>query len=255
MSWVFEQDIPSRAKTVLLALANHADHVTGHCFPSIDTIMKEASCSRQGVFNFIGLLQRNGFIDKKPRLREDGTRRSSDYWLLFDRAPAKWISSFKEENSPDGAESEETEGEGTHSGLTENAIVSPPCVPPESAPCTAIYEPSDSNRQNLESKDRRALKIEPPKEFSSQRRLEQKTSLQAAEEARKPKMVPVIEGSEPWKAWVRHGHPPTLVNHIELNGKRHRGRYFPSLYPPKATGPPAISGLMTPEDEEHFRFK
>lgn len=255
LAWVFEQDIPSRAKNVLFALANHADHVTGHCFPSIATIMKESSCSRQAVFNFIGLLRRNGFIDVRPRARSDGARRANDYWLLFDRMAASWISSFREEieeNSSDDLSDTESEGGGYTQRTVENSAENPPCVPGESALCTPVIEPSDSNRQSLESKDGLALKVSAPQEFSSKARTAELERLRAAEEARKPKMVPVIEGSDPWRAWVRYGHPPTLVNHVIVNGNTHRGRYFPSLYPPKfsrATGPPLP---LTPEDEKEL---
>ena len=258
LAWVFEQDIPSRAKNVLFALANHADHVTGHCFPSVATIMKEASCSRGGVFNFISLLRRNGFVDVRPRLRDDGGKRSSDYWLLFDRQPAGWISKFVEieENSIEDYETDEIDGGGPHRGLVENSLETPPCVPGESAPWTSIIEPSDSNRQSPESIDGRALKAKAPQEFSFKARAIEQAKLQAAEEARKPKRIPVIEGSEPWKAWLRAGHPPTLVGIVEVNGKRHRGWSFDAekcqgLYPRKqSTGPPPISPLMNSEDEK-----
>lgn len=231
--------------------------------------MKESSCSKQGVYNFIALLKHNGFIAKQPRLRADGARRSNDYWLLFDRTPAEWIPSFKEEtenNSPDEASDTESEGGGSTQRNVENAPQIPPCVPPESAPCTSIYEPSDSNRQSLELKDGRTFKTRAPQEFSSTARLEDQRRLQAAEEARKQKRIPVIEGSRPWDAQVKAGHSPLLVGNIEVNGKRYRGWYFETLYPkpaqaqsplpvpakapPSSTGPP--SSLMSPEDEEEL---
>lgn len=224
--------------------------------------MQEASCSRQAVFNFLGLLQRNGFIDKRPRLREDGARRSSDYWLLFDRIPAKWISSFREENSSDEPESEETGGEGTHSGLVENSAESPLYVPSESAPCTPIYEPSDSNRQSPQLKDGRKPSSFAPKEFSAKARTEQVQRLKAAEEARKPKRIPVIEGSRPWEAWVKAGHPRTLTCTVEVNGKFHRGWYFETekcdgLYPKRqqSTGPPdPMSEFMSEADYDDIKM-
>jgi len=253
LSWVFEQDIPSRAKTVLLALANHADHVTGHCFPSVTTIMREASCSRQAVFNFLGLLRRNGFIEIRSVQRADGGRRSSDYWIMFDRAPAKWISSFREDNSPESEEVEDSGGEGTHSGLTENEAESPLCVRGESAVCTPIIEPSDSNRQSPEQVEGPSPRSPAPKEFSSRARLEKRERLKAAEEARRPAKVPVIQGTKPWESWVKHGHPPGLVGKIIYQGRPCRGWYFDRLYPlPAATGPPTVSELMTERDEEEL---
>ena len=259
MTWAFAQNIPSRAKTVLLALANHADHTTGHCWPSIQTIMDEASCSRRATFNFIGALQRNGFIEIRKKRGNDGRQRASDYWLLFDREPHEWQHTVRVEEEDCRDELEENSTENAELNFVhpdapgENHEVEQIPAPPQSNPCTPIIEPSDSNRQNPESKDGRGFKFDRPKEFSSDARKEQQAKLQAADEARKPKFLPVIEGSKPWEAHVRAGHPRTLVGTVEVNGKHHRGWYFPTLYPlPKqSTGPP-ISVLMDREDEEQF---
>jgi len=166
--------------------------------------------------------------------------------------PAKWISSFREGNSSGDHEIEKLEGEGAHSGLVENSPQSPLCGPGESALWTSIIEPSDSNRQSLQQEDTRALKFNRPQEFSSKARTEQLERLKAADEARKVQKIPVIEGSMPWNAWIKHRHPPTLVGNVEVNGKLHRGWYFPTLFPPKATGPP-LPNLLSPEDEEEFK--
>jgi hypothetical protein len=73
--------------------------------------------------------------------------------------------------------------------------------------------------------------------------------LKAADEARKPKRVPVLEGSDPWKYWIKAGHPPTLTTFVEHKGKRYRGWYFPDLYPPKTPPPPLIpDDRTTPVD-------
>jgi hypothetical protein len=266
MTWAFAQHIPSRAKTVLLSLANHADHTTGHCYPSIATIMDESSCSRRSTFAFLGLLRRNGFIDVRMKRGADGRQRASDYWILFDREPREW-QHFRdadeaepqdeiEENSTDETASEDSALCAPGSDPVENAPLDPPVAPPQSAACTPNKEPSDSNRQNPQQVEGRALKLDRPKDFSSTARADEQARLKAAEEARKPKMWPVIEGTTPWQAWIRHGHPPTLTGIVDVNGKRYRGWYFPTLYPqPKqSTGPP-ISPRMTAEDEEELAKK
>jgi hypothetical protein len=251
IAWVIEQDIPSRAKQVLFALANRADHETGHCWPSIETIMRESSCSRRGVFNFLGALERNGFLEIKRVLGKDGRTRSNEYWILFDRQPAKWTHSGNkveldeddEENNSPPPDNPETSALCAPSPEPDPK---PLCAPPSSSVCTPVYEPSDSNRQSPEQVEGRRLKSQPPKVFSSNKRSREFAALQAADEAKRRQHIPVIQGSEPWNAWVKHGHSPGLVGTIEVNGRRDRGWYFPTLYPPKETGPPDTAAASPP---------
>jgi|SRR5882672_241563 len=264
LTWVFAQDIPSRAKTVLLAMANHADPITGHCYLKISTLMQKSSCSRRSTFSFIGLLRHNGFIDQRQVIKDDGTK-ASDYWLLYDRVASKWISQPGKENpdeieeySPDEVIEDDHEGISASSAPpldpVENAPPERAVAPPQTDSRTPIYDPSDSNR-SPELIEGPAFKAQAPQEFSSKAKAAELARLKAAEEARKPKRVPVIEGCEAWKAHVRNGHPPTLTTNIEFNGKRYRGWYFPSYFPlPKSTGPPD-SDLMSPEDREELAKK
>src|ERR1700678_1309302 len=78
------------AKLVLLSLANHADHVSGHCWPSGDTIANEASVHPRSVYRLTAALARNGFIEIKKVKGADGKQRSNNYWILFDRPKAPW---------------------------------------------------------------------------------------------------------------------------------------------------------------------
>ena len=262
MTWAFGQHVPSRAKNVLFALANHADHTTGHCYPSVETIMSESSCSRRATFNFLGALQRNGFIEIRKKRGADGRQRASDYWILFEREAREWQHSGRfeegdrrdeiEENSTDEQDSEDAALCAPSCEPVENSPLDPAHAPPQSNGCTPIYEPSDSNRQSPKLMEGPALKAQAPKEFSSQARAIEQAKLQAAEEARKPQHIFVIEDSRPWKYWTLHGgHAPTL--HTWSQEHKARGWYFPTLYPqPKqSTGPP-LSALMSPEDEGEF---
>lgn len=45
VAWVLSQkgeDLPGTARLVLISLAHHANHESGHCFPSAELIAKEA---------------------------------------------------------------------------------------------------------------------------------------------------------------------------------------------------------------------
>jgi hypothetical protein len=92
VGWVLDQDLPARPKLVLVAIANHASHTDGYCWLKAETIAGEAACSPRGVYNFVGDLIRNGFVRKELRRGDDGKQRSTDYWILFNRIPADWIS-------------------------------------------------------------------------------------------------------------------------------------------------------------------
>jgi len=92
VGWALDQDLPARPKLVLVSIANHANHVDGYCWLKAETIAAEASCSPRGVFNFVSDLIRNGYIRKSQRRSDDGRQRSNDYWILFNRPSAEWIS-------------------------------------------------------------------------------------------------------------------------------------------------------------------
>jgi Helix-turn-helix domain len=247
ITWVIRQDIPSRAKIVLFALANRADEDSGYCWPSIEQIMRDASCSRRAVFNFLGALERNGYIEIRKKRGKDGRSRSSDYFIIFDRQPSEWKHSGRTEEEEYSTDDDAPEVEHL-CAPGENEAQEPILAPPQTNPCTPVYEPSDSNRQSPSLKEGPPV-ISPPKEFSASARKQQQAKLQAAEETRSPKSYFVIKGSEPWKWWLKHGHSPTLYTWNSSHQKH--GWHFRTLYPPKATGPPT-SPTMTEADEEEL---
>jgi hypothetical protein len=66
----------------------------------------------------------------------------------------------------------------------------------------------------------------------------------------------IIEGSDPWKYWAaemsrRNGRMWTLTCEGSVNGRRCRGWYFPSLYPP-APKPAAPPGELSDADAREF---
>lgn len=231
------------AKLVLISLCNHADHKSGHCWPSAETISRESSCSVRSVYRMVIALERNGFIDVKRSRGGQGKQRSNNYWIRFDREPAPWKSfdDERDEGSEDDAFQHDSVSpdDNTNDGL-EKATLSPGRV---DTPVTRHIMPEPSLVEPSA----------PPAAFDVSARQDEQAKLQAAEEARRGTQVAVIEGSKPWFAHVRAGHPPTLVGHIIVNGKRHRGWYFRAdkcngLYP--KTGPP---DHLTDADKDEIR--
>jgi len=82
MGAIFDLEIPSAEKLVLLAMADHArDDGTG-CYPAIGTLAKKTSLSRRGTQKLIRRLQVAGFITDTGKLSRLGT---VEYTLTLDR--------------------------------------------------------------------------------------------------------------------------------------------------------------------------
>lgn len=237
VAWAMKQELPVIPKFILVALCERANPDTGECWPGIETVAKAVCLSERSVVTYIAALVRNGYVMRQAMRGKDGRHRTNHYWIMFDREPAAWISPNDE---PDAnlARGGETELHTQTDSSGPDATGFPRHIEPE----PPRLEPPES-----EQEDRRAA---PPSSFEPNKRVSELNRLKAAEEARKPKRIAVIEGSRPWDAHVKAGHPPSRVVTVEVNGKHYRGYYFPTLYPqPKATGPPLPLGFMTSEDE------
>lgn len=88
VAWAWEQAVPGNAKLVLLALANHADHVSGRCRFEPEAVARQASIKPTSLWRYLGALERNGFLVRETAKGPDGEER--DFWLKFDRAIAAW---------------------------------------------------------------------------------------------------------------------------------------------------------------------
>ncbi len=76
---IYETDLPHRAVAVYLYLKDR-ENKDGICYPAIGTIARELSLSDSTVKRSINDLEKNDFIRKKQRWRENGGRSS----LLFE---------------------------------------------------------------------------------------------------------------------------------------------------------------------------
>ena len=249
VAWAFKQELPPVPKFVLVALCERANPDTGECWPGIKTVAEAVCLSERSVVTYIAALVRNGYVMRQAMRGKDGRKRTNHYWVIFDRPQAPWIGAQRDETEESGHEDEPHANPA--SGEDAELHAQPASYGPHATACVRHIELEPPESEPPESQQE-ARAPSPPVNFNPLARKEQAERLKAAEEARKPKMYPVIEGSAPWKAWVTAGHPPTLVNHVIINGKTHRGRYFPTLWPPKSTGPP-LSPLMTKEDEEELK--
>lgn len=78
---IYKADLPHRAVAVYLYLSDRANK-DGTCFPAIKTIAKDLSMSVSTVKRAIGDLERNRFIRKKQRWRENGGKSSLLYEII-----------------------------------------------------------------------------------------------------------------------------------------------------------------------------
>jgi hypothetical protein len=249
VAWAIRQILPPIPKFVLVALSERANPDTGECWPGVKTIAKAVCLSERSVITYISALVRNGFVDRQAMRGKDGRKRTNHYWILFDRVPAPWIGPGGKVEEIPASESDEEEAAAAatetesppHANPAHGHHVQTAAHGPHATACTrhielepSVIEPPESENASRAA----APPVAAPLGFDRQNRQREIERQKAADEARKPQRLPVIEGSTPWLAWVKHGHPPDLVGTIEIKGRIDRGWYFPTLWPPKETGPP-----------------
>lgn len=88
MAWAAEQKTgsPTR-KSVLLALANAANHHTGRCHPRIERLAEETECSEKTVRRALLDLVAAGLISRTRSRRQDGTLGTYQYTLNGTASP------------------------------------------------------------------------------------------------------------------------------------------------------------------------
>ena len=126
VAWVLDQRLPPKPKLVLLAIANHANHVTGYCWLRMDTIARESSVPVRSLRRHIGALVRNGFLRKELVRGTDGKHRATNYWILRDRPDAEWRWSTSASD-----DDEESTQEGGQPSDSPSAILADGCADPD----------------------------------------------------------------------------------------------------------------------------
>ncbi|HTU13691.1 MAG TPA: helix-turn-helix domain-containing protein [Solirubrobacterales bacterium] len=80
-AWAWKQKTGhSTRKSILIALADHADHL-GRCWPGHDGIAEKVECDRRTVIRHIRQLERDGFLTVTRRRSEKGRQISNLYEL------------------------------------------------------------------------------------------------------------------------------------------------------------------------------
>lgn len=77
---VYNSELPHRAKTVYMYLHDRADK-DGKCYPAIGTIARELNLSKSTVKRALLDLEKNGFLRREQRWRENGGKSSNLYFL------------------------------------------------------------------------------------------------------------------------------------------------------------------------------
>lgn len=80
MSLIWEKDIPTAPKIILLALADSAND-EGVCWPSIKTLIKKTNLGRSTILQYLNIFETDGLLKKNTRCHENGRQRSSNYAL------------------------------------------------------------------------------------------------------------------------------------------------------------------------------
>lgn len=271
------------AKLVLISLANHADHVSGHCWPSGETIAREASITPRSVYRLTAALARNGFIEIRKVKGADGKQRSNNYWIRFDRPRAPWkfyspdaddpddpqdmggpgdnespgeSGSAPVENTPESDESRGSESPGPSNKRVTRHIMIEPSESEPSLPDSSRETPESSPAKG--ASEAQAIGISTPLTFDPKLREAEVRRDQSAGELRKAALVFVIEGTRAWLAWkarktIETKRPWNLVTNGTVQGKPARGWYFPTLFPPPDPDEPPPGSLMTREDMRGFK--
>lgn len=82
VAWVLDQNISdAAAKLVLISLANALNGRTGRCFPTIETICSESSCSKSTALRKLKWLEGEGWISINSEFGADGRQLANSYTL------------------------------------------------------------------------------------------------------------------------------------------------------------------------------
>lgn len=82
---LYAANLPHRAVTVYMYLYDRADK-DDKCYPAISTIARELKLSRSTVKRAIVDLEKNGYLRKEQRWRENGGKSSNMYYLGRDKS-------------------------------------------------------------------------------------------------------------------------------------------------------------------------
>ena len=133
MSKVWELDLPSTQKLVLLAMADHANDFGRQCFPSIEHLAWKSGCSERSVQRLIRELEAVGIVVTTRRSR-GGRNKVNQYWIRPEKG--KKLEPLRNHDKLSGFEDERQIEQETPSSATLN-------------PDTVSPEPSVNHQETL----------------------------------------------------------------------------------------------------------
>ena len=229
--WAWDQNVPPKAKLVLVTFADQADARTGHvCYQRTDAEFLAEKCGmpERTMYRWIAALIRNGYL-----LRESGRGKKdgSAYWLRLDRettllAEWSWVGLVSGINGEKPENIEETQD------VDESAKMADLETSAESG---GLNQPYVADQDSFESpKIPEASEQERPRGFSRGAQ-DLARGIVPAQQSREGEFV--IEGTRAWDAWMnyRRNHGLRPINSGFQRSPKHPGRsghHFPSLFPP-----------------------
>jgi hypothetical protein len=253
LTWAFNQeDLPCKAKFVLVSIANHADHTNGYCWLKIATIADETGIPERSLYRYLGALVRNGYLRREKKKGADGKQRANDYWIIFDRpaAPFEWGAVVGGDD--DAEPQDDVEPTATMApGETDLAVGDEPKKMHDLAPGpTAIGgSASDAEPPKIKSKDSSSQRSQTPRGYRAPPPVPQ-----GASAGHQAKPIFVYVGTDAWNAWMAerkrltgYGSCPTTSRLID--GKLRQGWDFPTLYPAKTAAAQAPPTANTSSDQ------
>lgn len=77
---LYSSELPHRARSVYMYLSDRSDK-DGKCYPAIGTIARELRLSRSTVKRALSALEKNGYLRKEQRWRENSGKSSNMFYL------------------------------------------------------------------------------------------------------------------------------------------------------------------------------
>jgi hypothetical protein len=108
---ILDMDLSVYEKMVYIVLCSHAKK-DGPCFPSVNTIAREASCSRAKVFEAIKRLEEIGVISRSSQIFE-GRGQTSNLYEILDISPVDGDKNPLPPSTPETGCPQDVQGEST----------------------------------------------------------------------------------------------------------------------------------------------
>ena len=240
LGWAFRQNIPAKAKIVLLALADQTDEETGRvCYGKTDAahLSRKATCGERTLYRYLSALIRNRYVVRESGRKTGGESR---FWLCLDRISTdlkEWswgkdiLSSTDSDKPQDiGGLPPEADLENTTQPIGTTQEHGTPRLPP-SGRAESFETISTSKEQPRKAR---------PSGFDPKAQAIDRQAATAKDEKSTETSNPlgcfVMEGTKAWQAWrdynAMKGQKFGFTYRGEGKYRGFTGRHMPTLFPP-----------------------